>query len=434
MQVSVSKAGKLGRKLSVTVPEEKIEEQQNKRYKKLAKTVKMDGFRKGKVPLNVIAERYGAQVRQEILGDVIQSSLIEALTQEKLNPAGMPNITETIFEEGKPLSYVAEFEVYPEISIKPFSKLKIEKLTAEVADEDLDKTLQTILGQYKEWSTVERAAKDGDQVDVNFVGSLDGVEFDGGKADNFKLELGTKKMIPGFEEGVVGMKAGEEKNIKVTFPENYGQADLAGKEADFKITANHVEESSLPAVDDALAEKLGIKEGGVDKLKAEIRKNMQRELDNALKNEVKKNAMDALVEKNDIEIPRALIDSEIDRMQKEAEKMYGKHASMDGIMDKSNDVFEKEAKRRVSLGLLVSDIIKKNEMKVDAAKVRTTIEDIADAYEKPEEVVAMYYNDKQRLAGMEALVLEDMVIDKILADAKVSEKKSTFSEIIKPQQ
>lgn len=433
MQVSVSKEGKLGRKLSVTVPEDKIEEQQTKRYKKLAKTVKMDGFRKGKVPLNVIAKRYGPQVRQEILGDVIQSSLIEALTQEKLNPAGMPNITETSFEAGQALSYVAEFEVYPEITIKPFSKLKIAKPSAQVSDEDLDNTLQTILGQYKEWSEVDRAAKDGDQADIDFVGSLDGVEFDGGKADNFKLEIGAKKMIPGFEEGVVDMKSGEEKNIKVTFPENYGQADLAGKEADFKITVNKIEESSLPKVDDALAEKLGVKEGGVAKLKAEIRKNMQRELDNALKNEVKKNAMDALVEKNDIEIPRALIDGEIDRMQKEAEKAYGKHASMDGVMDKSNDVFEKEAKRRVSLGLLVSEIIKQNELKVDPAKVRKTIEEIADAYEKPEEVVAMYYADKQRLASMEALVLEDMVIDKILEDAKVSEKKTTFSDVIKPQ-
>ena len=433
MKVSVSKEGKLGRKLSIVVPEDKIQEQQTKRYKKLAKTVKMDGFRKGKVPLNVIAERFGPQVRQEILGDVIQSSLIEALTQEKLNPAGMPNITETSFEVGKPLSYVAEFEVYPEITLKPFSKLKIEKPSAEVSDEDLEKTLQTILGQYKDWTEVTRAAKDGDQVEINFVGSLDGVEFDGGKADNFKLEIGAKKMIPGFEEGVIGMKAGEEKNIKVTFPKQYGQADLAGKEADFKITANKVEESSLPEVNDAFAEKLGIKEGGAEKLKVEIRKNMQRELDNALKNQTKKNAMDALVEKNDVEVPRALIDGEIDRMQKEAEKMYGKHAAMDGVMDKSNDVFEKEAKRRVSLGLLVSEIIKQNEMKVDAAKVRKTIEEIADAYESPEEVVAMYYNDKQRLASMEALVLEDMVVDTILEDAKVSNKKTTFGDVIKPQ-
>lgn len=434
MQISVSKQGKLGRKMTVEVPESRIEEQQQQKFKKLAKTVKMDGFRKGKVPMKVIIERYGQQVRQEILGDLIQSSLIEALTKEKLNPAGMPSIVDTKFEEGSPLTYVAEFEIYPKIDVKPFDKLKIEKLTAEIQDEDVAETLENIRGQYKEWNEAKRAAKDNDQVDINFVGSIDSEEFDGGKADNFKLELGTKKMIPGFEEGIVGMSAGEEKTIDVTFPENYGQESLAGKTAQFKIFVNKVEEPSLPEVNDAFVEKLGIKEGGVDKLKQEIRKNMQRELDNALKNDIKNKVMDVLVESNKVEIPRALIDNEIANMQKQAEQMYGKHMALDGVMDKSNDVFEKEANRRVSLGLIVSEIIKKNNIQTDSAKVRETIEDIAEAYEKPQEVVAMYYNDKQRLANMESIVLEDMVVEKILESAKVTEKQTSFSDIVKPHQ
>ncbi len=434
MQVSVSKQGNLGRKLTIEVPESKILEQQEARLKKVAKNAKMDGFRKGKVPMKVIKERYGAQVRSEILGDLIQTSLIEALTQEKLNPAGMPNITDTQYEEGKPLTYVAEFEVYPEVSLKPFNKIKVEKLNSDISDSDLNKTLDTIRGQYKDWNIVERAAKNGDQVDLDFVGSIDGEEFPGGKAEHFKLELGANRMIPGFEEGILGMKAGEQKTITVTFPENYGEANLSGKKTDFALTVHAVEEASLPALDDAFAEKLGIKEGGVEKLKEEVRKNMERELDHALKNNAKTKVMDALLEQNKIEIPRALIDGEIDRLQKQAEQMYGKHMALDGVKDKSNDVFEKEAERRVSLGLLLSEIIKQKDIKVDSARVRKMVEDIADAYEKPADVVAMYYADKQRLAGIEALALEEMVTEAVLAEAKVSEKKCTFDEVIKPQQ
>lgn len=434
MQVSVAKQGKLGRKITVEVPENKIIEKQEAKLKKLAKSVKIDGFRKGKVPAKVIKERYGAQALNEVLGDVIQASLFEALSQEKLNPAGMPNITETDYNEGKPLKFVAEFEVYPEISLKPFDKLKVEKLVADVADTDLDSTLESIRAQYKNWNDVERAAKSGDQVDIDFVGSVDNVEFEGGKAEHFQMELGASRMIPGFEDGIIGMKAGDEKTIDVTFPDEYAQAELAGKKAQFVITMHAVQESSLPEVDDAFAEKLGITEGGVDKLKEEVRKNMQRELDAALKNEVKGKVLDALLDKNKLEVPRALIDGEIDRLQKQAEQMYGKHMALDGVQDKSNDVFEKEAERRVSLGLLMSEIIKQKEIKVDDERVRKMVEEIADAYEKPEEVVSMYYNDKQRLANVESLVLEDMIIDSILAEAKISEKKAAFSDVVKNQQ
>ena len=434
MQVSVSRSGKLGRKMKVEVPVSDIMVSEEKRLKKLGKSVKIDGFRKGKVPMKVIKERYGPQVHQEVLGDLIQSSLVDALAQEKLNPAGMPNIEDTKFEQGQPLTYTAVFEVYPEVKLKPFAKIKVKKTVATVTDADINKTLEVIRGQYKDWHAVERAAKDGDQVDINFVGTVDGTEFAGGKAENFKLELGAGNMIPGFAEGIVALKADDEKTIDVTFPESYGEKTLAGKEAQFAITVNEVAEAKLPEVNEEFAKRLGIKEGGIDTLKTEVQKNMQRELDQALKAKTKKQVMDALFAENKIELPQAVVDTEIKRLQKQAEKMYGQQATADEVKIKSKELFVKEAERRVALGLFIAEIVQEKKIKVDTSRVRKMVEEIADAYEKPAEVVSMYYTDKQRLAGIESLVLEEQVVDDILEEAKVTEAESSFDDIIKPEQ
>ena len=433
MQVSVSQSGKLGRKMRVEVPANDIAVSEDKRLKKLSKKIKMDGFRKGKVPMQIIKERYGPQVRQEVLSDVIQSSLIDALAQEKLNPAGMPTIEDTQFEQGKPLTYTAVFEVYPEVELKAFNKIKVEKLVAEVTDADVEKTLQVIREQYKNWMPVERAAKEGDQVDINFVGTIDGTEFSGGKAENFKLEIGAGNMIPGFAEGIIGLKPNEEKTIALTFPEEYGEKTLAGKEAQFAIKLNSVAEASLPEINDAFAKQLNIKEGTIDALKIEVRKNMQRELEQAIKTKTKKQVMDALFAANKIELPQAAVISEVDRMQQQAEKMYGAQAAADEIKAKNKEMFAKEAERRVALGLIVAEIVKQQQLKVDAARVRKMIEDMADAYEKPAEIISMYYNDKSRLAGVEALILEEQVVDKVLEQAKVIEKPSAFDRLIKAE-
>ena len=432
MQVSVSQSGKLERKMKVEVAESEIVAGEEKRFQKLTKKVKMDGFRKGKVPLKVIRERYGPQVRHEVLGDVIQSSLVNALAQEKLNPVGMPRIEETQFEQGQPLTYTAIFEVYPEVTLKPFKEIKVEKPVAEVNDADIENTLQEICKQYKNWTVIERAAKNDDQVDIDFVGSIDGVEFAGGKAENFKLELNAGNMIPGFTEGIVGMQAGEEKTIDVDFPKEYGQQDLAGKQAQFLIKVNAVAEASLPELDDELAKRLGIKEGGLVALRKEVKKNMQRELVQGLKTKVKQQVMEALLAKNELELPKSAVTSEVDRLQKQAEKMYGEQTNVDEIKNKGQAVFAKEAERRVALGLLVAEIVKQYEIKIDASRVRKMIEEIADAYEKPADVIKNYYGDKKQLANIEALVLEDQVIEKILVDATVSEKQTSFAEIIKP--
>ena len=433
MQVSVSKQGKLGRQMKVEVSNDDIEKYVEQRLKKLSRNAKVDGFRKGKIPMTVMKERYGAQVRGEILSDSIQSSLVEALSQEKLNPVVMPRITNTQFTPGKPLVYTAEFEVYPEIKLKPFKKIKVEQLTAEISDKDFKETLDNIRQQNKEWKSVERAVQESDRVDINFVGKIDDKEFDGGKAENFKLELGQKRMIPGFEEGIVGMTLNSEKIVPVTFPTDYKDEKLAGKKADFTLTLNGVEESVLAELDDAFAERMGIANGGIEKLESEVRLNMQRELEQAIKADTKKRVMEALYSQNKLELPKAAIDSEIDRLQKQAEQQFGKHMALDGVKDKSNDVFEKEAERRVALGLIMSNIVEEHGIKVDAVRVRTMIESIAEAYQKPDDIVKMYYNDNKNLASIESLVLEDMVVETILAEAKVSDKATSFSEVIKPQ-
>ncbi len=435
MQVSVSKVGNIGRKLNVEVPESQILEQQEKRVLKIAKGVKMDGFRKGKVPLNIVKERYAEEVNREVMGDVIQTSLIEALTQEKLNPAGMPQITETKFEAGKPFTYVAEFEVYPEITLKDFSDISVEKCNAEVTDADVTKTLESIRGQYKDWQAVERACKEGDQADLNFNGSIDGEEFEGGKAENFKLELGAGKMIPGFETGIIGMQAGEEKVIQVTFPDEYAEASLAGKVADFAIKINAVEESALPELNDELAKKLGV-EGGLTDLTAEVRKNMERELENKLHSDLKRKAMDELYAKNELEVPKSLVDREVEHMVKQMMQQYGQQVSEEaikGVLEHSRATFEVEARKRCGLGLLTSEIIQQHKIATDDALIRARVESIAQAYEKPQEVITMYYNDKERLATIEGLVIEDMVVDKILEAATVTEKTIAFDDIMQPE-
>jgi trigger factor len=383
--------------------------------------------------MNIVQKQYGPQVRQEVLGEKIQSSLFQALQQEKINPAGMPNIEETDFEEGKPLTFTAVFEVYPEVKLKPFTKVKVEKTMAKVTDADINKTLDVIRGQQKDWVVVERAGKEGDQVDIDFVGSIDGEEFEGGKAEHFSLDLGDKKMIPGFEDGIMGMKAGEEKVIDVKFPKEYGAENLAGKKSQFAIKVHAVKEAQLPELNDAFAEKLGIKEGGLAKLEEEVSKNMQRELEQALKSKVKHQVMDALYEQNKLELPKALIDQEIEHLKKQAEERYGEQMAQEGVAEQSADYFEKEAQRRVALGLLLSEIIKKNEIKADDKRVREMIESVAESYQKPEDVVAMYYNDKQRLAQIESLILEEQVVELIMDSAKVTEKKAAFEDIIKPQ-
>jgi len=432
MQVSVENISNLERRMTVQIPRDKLDQEVKARLQKLKGRAKIQGFRPGKVPMNVIEKRFGGQVKQEVLGDLIQSSYFEAVQQEKLRPAGMPHIqpVENV-DEAADMSFTATFEVYPEITVKDLDKITIEKPGVDIGDADIDQMLDTIRKQRKVWKTVDREAKDGDQLTIDFEGYINGELFDGGSAKGHTLELGSKRMIPGFEDQLIGIKVGEERTIKVTFPENYQAKDLAGADAEFKVTAHKVEESELPVVDDAFAESFGVKEGGVQAFRDQIKENMQREADSKIQSVVKEQVMAGMLEKNQFDIPRALIDSEIEALMKQQLQMMGLSESSQAP-DIDPNIFEDQARRRVSLGLILIELVKQNDIKVEPAKLRQTIEDMASGYDHPEEVVKYYYSDKNRLADIENLVLENQVVEWVETQAKVTEKKTTFKDLMNP--
>ena len=432
MQVSVETISNLERRMTVQIPKDKLDEEVKARLQKLKGRAKIQGFRPGKVPMNVIEKRYGGQVKQEVIGDLIQSSYVEAVQQEKLRPAGMPHIQPVDnTDEQTEMSFTATFEVYPEISITGLDTIKIEKPSVEIGDEDIDQMLDTIRSQRKVWKSVEREAKEGDQITIDFEGYLNGELFEGGTAKGHTLELGSKRMIPGFEDQLIGIKVGEERTIKVTFPENYHSKDLAGAEAEFKVIAHKVEESELPVVDDAFAESFGIKEGGVQAFRDQIKENMQREADSKVRSVVKEQVMEGILEKIPLELPRVLIDSEVDSLMQQQRQSLG-ISEGNQMPDIDPKIFEDQARRRVALGLILIELVKQNDMKVEPAKLRETIEEMASGYERPEEVIKYYYSDKNRLSEIENLVLENQVVDWVETQASVTEKKVAFKELMNP--
>jgi trigger factor len=433
MQVSVETTSALERRMKVEVPEEQIEKAVEERLRNLARTTRIKGFRPGKVPMSVVKQRYGGQVRQEVVGEVVQSTFYEAVTQEKLRPVGLPEIEPTSTDEGKNLEYTATFEVFPEIELAGLEGISIDKPAAEVTDADVDRMLDTLRKQATSWEEVERAAEEGDRVTVDFRGTIDGEEFDGNSGENVPVTIGGKRMIAGFEEGLAGAKAGDEKTLDLEFPEDYAYTKVAGKPVQFTVTVKRVEKPQLPEVDDAFAERFGIKEGGVDALREEIRSNMERELSQALKNRVKQQVMGKLLEINNLDIPKGLIDNEAQALMRQTEQqMYTPDGKSGVKLDPS--MFEEQAERRVSLGLLMSEVVKKHEIKADPAKVRETVEGLAATYEHPDEVVQWYYADRQRLGEVESLVLEDQVVDWVLGQVQVNEVPSSFEEIMNQTQ
>lgn len=433
MQVSLEKSRGLERRLKIEVPNKEVADREQKKLVQLSKTAKIDGFRKGKIPLTVIKSRYGQHVVHDVIGDVIQDSLVKALMQEKLNPAGRPRIEDTHYEEGTPLTYVAIIEVYPEITLKPFEKLKVAKPVAQITDADIDDTVQKIREQQKTWQPAQEGVKvtKGMRVDIDFTGTIKGEAFEGGSAQHFQLELGSGRMIPGFEDEIIGMKVGEERTIDVKFPKDYQKEDLAGKKAQFLIKMHQAEIAQLPELNEEFFTKLGIKEGGaLAELKVELRKNMQRELVRAQKKQLKKNVLQALYEQNKFDVPQALINDEVDHEKQRIVKMLGGQSNEEFLQHWMAE-FKPEAERRVAYGLLMSEVIKANDIKVDAERVRDEIASIAEAYENPQEVTDYYLQNRQHRMEIEAIALEDQVIDKVLADAKTSEEKMSFDELMK---
>ena len=419
MQVSVETTGGLGRRMTVKIPADQIDQQVESKLKQLARSVRLDGFRPGKVPMGVVKKRYGTQVRQETAGELIASSYEEALQQENLTPAGEPNIEQTQNKAGQELEYVATFEIYPDVEPPDLSDITLQRVVAAVVEADVDNMIEKLRQQRVTWTKVERKSVEGDRLDIDFEGTVDGQPFTGNAGKNVPLELGSGSMVPGFEEQLVGAGAGDGNTIEVTFPSDYASREVAGKTAKFDVTVNAVAEAELPEVNDEFARAFGIADGGLDKLRAEIRSNMQRELAAAIKSQLKQQVFDALLEKADIDIPASLIESEVDALMKKEEAGGG-----------DRNRFAEEARRRVSLGLLIAEIIKRDQLQVDPQRVRETIENLAQSYEKPEEVVQWYYSNQEMLAGIQTLVMEDTVVEWVSGQARVEETSKTFDEIM----
>lgn len=433
MQVSVETTQGLERRLTITVPAEAVDTAVKSRLQQLAKTQRINGFRPGKVPVSVIQKRFGPAVRQEVSGEVMQQHFYQAIMQEKINPAGMPAFELTKDVKGEDLEFAATFEVYPEVTVNGLDKLKIDKTVVDIADKDLNEMMKTLQKQHATYKECKRKAKKGDKLTINFVGSIDGEEFEGGKADDFPLELGSSQMIPGFEDPLIGAKVGDEVVSNVTFPEDYHAEALKGKEASFTINITKVEGLNLPKVDDEFATLFGVSEGGVDALKAEVKKNMQRELDQTLKTSVKEAVIDALIADNNVDVPKALLDQEVQALREQAKQRFEQQGQGGNLPELPDDMFTANAQRRVAVGLLIGQIVKDNNVEVDESRVNSLIETTASAYEDPAEVVEYYKNNQELMQQIQNLALEEQAIDTILDQAIVTEVKKSFDEVMNKQ-
>lgn len=435
MQVSVETLKGLERKVTISVPTEKVEEEVSQRLRNLARKAKVDGFRPGKVPMNVVVKRFSDSVRQEVAKDMIQSTLYEALKKEELIPAGSPFIEPEQIETGKDFKYTAVFEVFPQIEVNELKQAEVEVIQATVKDADVKNMVEKLREQNKDWKDVSRAVATGDKVVMDFEGYLDGVLFEGGAAEDYELVIGSGSMIPGFEDGLIGAKKDKPFDIKVEFPKDYGHKELAGKEATFKVTVKKILEGQLPELNDEFAEKFNIKEGGVEALKKDIKQNMERELERRVSSMNREKAFDKLMDTNKFDLPIALIDQEIEHLKHEMyHRVFGnEHSENEQIPDFPRAMFEEQANRRVHLGLLFSEYVKKHKMDVDASRVEAMIEKFASAYESPDELRAWYKGNKEHLAEIEALVMEEMVSEKILEDAKIVKTKMDYDSVMNPK-
>jgi trigger factor len=427
MQVSVETTAGLERRMTVQVPEDRIASEVDSRLRQLARTTSIKGFRPGKVPFKMVQQRYADQVRQEVLGDVIQSTYFEAVTQEKLRPAGYPSFEPKSLEQGKGIEYVATFEIMPEITLAGFDGVTIEKPVASVTDADVDTMLETLRKQNAGWQAVERGAADGDRITIDFKGTIDGAEFQGNKGENVPVTLGGKRMIAGFEEGLVGAKAGEERTLDLQFPDNYGYKEVAGKPVQFKVSVKQVEEPQLPELDDAFAAKFGV-EGGIAALRGEVRANMERELEQRLSSLVKQQVMDKLLEINNITVPQALVMQESQALAQQMRENMQLPADKSGSLSPS--MFEEQAKKRVTLGLILAELVQCHNLKVDADALRRKVEQMAAGYDQPDEVVKWFYADKRRLGEVESMALEERVVEWVLGQVQVTEKSQGFNDLM----
>ena len=435
MQVSIETTSGLERRLTVGVPAQRVDSEVDSRLQKAAKNVRLPGFRPGKVPMKIMRQRFGAGVRQEVLGEVLSQTFQEAVVQEKLRPAGQPSIEPKNLEAGKDLEYVATFEVFPEVEVVEMQGFEVEKPVAEVTDADIDNIIEVFRKQQGSWESVERAAEQGDKVNIDYAGTRNGELFEGGSAEGSDLELGSGRMIPGFEDGIVGMKPGEEKTLQLTFPESYHNEELQGAEVEFRVTLNKVLEQVPADLDQELFSKYGVEEGGEEQFRREVGENMARELKNAIQSRVKQQVMDAVADAHKtLELPKALIAQEGESRRQQMFQQFGGAGGQDLDLKSllPDDMFTENAERRVRLGLLMAELINKLDLKVDPDRVRETIEEMASTYEEPDEVVNWYYSNQEQLSAVQSRVLEDQVVEKLLENANIVEKECSYQEAVNP--
>lgn len=428
MQVSVESTGDIERKLTVEVTAERIDAAVEKRLKDMRRNVRLDGFRPGKVPPKVVKERYGDAVHQDVINDMIQDTFYEAAKKESLNIAGQPtSINPEPVEKGKALKYTATVEVYPEIEIGAIDTIEVTRQTTEITDTDIDKMIEVLRKQQQEWQDIDAPAADGHQLTLNFVGTIDGETFEGGSADGFTMEIGTGQMIPEFEAAVIGMKAGDEKDADVVFPEEYHVDTLKGKTVQFNLKTIGVKEAVLPEINAEFYTKLGMKSDSEESFRGEVKKNMERELKQTLKSRIKQGVMDGLMATHTVVAPSALVEQEVEQVRQEMSQTAQYDTST-----LPNEVFKDQAERRVQLGLIVGEIIKSNDLKTDEQQVEKMLVELSATYEDPAEVIKYYKSEASLMQKIEGAVLEEMIVEWVLGQAKVIDEVTDFDSIMNP--
>nr|WP_299239933.1 trigger factor [uncultured Halomonas sp.] len=433
MQASIETTSQIERRVTVQVPAAEVDQAVAARLKDAAKNVRLNGFRQGRVPMAVVKQRYGNDVRNEVVGEMMRQHYVKAITEHSLNPAGYPALEPTVNESGKDLEFVATLEIYPEVELASIEGTEIERPVAKIEEADVDQMIETLRKQNASWEPVDRAAAEGDQVKLDFKGYLGDEPFDGGEAEGHELVLGSNSFIPGFEEQLEGVKAGDETDIKVTFPEDYQAEHLAGKEATFKVKVHQVSAQQLPEIDDEFIKQFGVEEGDKDKFRAEIRKNMEREVKQAIDNRVKQQALEALKDANDIPVPASLIEQETEGLKRQAAQQFGLGEDFD-VSQLPNELFAEQAKSRVQIGLLLAEVIKANELEASDDEIKAKVEELAQQYQQPEQVIEYYLKDEQMKNQVKSAVLEEKAVDKLLEQAQVKDIEMTYEQALKAAQ
>ena len=430
MKFSFKSKAEVNQSLNIVVPNTDIEEQVSTKLKAAQKDSKLKGFRKGKAPMDVVSSMFGPEIRQEVIWDLASKTFSKLAQEKDLKIVSRPNLIPETLDEGKDAKFKATFEVYPEVSLAKISKISFTNFLCDITDEDLDKTINNLQKRMSQWEPVDEVSKDGDQIKINFVGRIDGEEFEGGTAEDFSVEIGSKSMIKGFEEGLIGLKKGDKKILELNFPEDYGKKELASKPVSFDTEVNEVLTPKLPELNEEFFKSTGIEAADVESYKKEVRTKLEEDLENILKGKVKQSLFDALIAVNEFEVPSAMIDSEISNMKQDTARRMG----MDPKEIKEdlfpNETFSDEATKRVKVGILLNKIIEDKELKPDADKVKEIIEERAKNYKDPQQVINYFYSDDEQLRNIESISLEEQVVEALLSEAKSTEENISYEDCV----